>query len=187
MQESGSADISPRILPTGVADSEENFITLLGSSIQVTYEQSDLVRRVQEFADSGQDRVTSANILVRHFLPAYVSYDATYVGGSAPSVIASDIINYVNNLAVEMPIDVSEVQDLIARRGGNLITPSVVQTLVHDWSRRVWLEFSSNQLGGTETDVPYDGTPRVSFYVPGPDVSGQDPIPSGERISLTRQ
>lgn len=187
MQEEGFLEISTQILPIGSSDSPENYLNLLGASVQVTYEQSDLVRRVQEFADSAQDRVTSANMLVRHFLPAYVSYDATYVGGSAPSVIAEDIVNYVDNLPVETPLDVSEVQDLIARRGGNLTTPTAVQTLVHDWSRKVWLEFSENELGGLLTKVPYDGTPRVSFFIPGPDVSGQDPLPSGERINLTRQ
>lgn len=186
MDESGFLDISPRILPIGSTDSQENFINLLGSSIQVTYEQSDLVRKIQEFADSVQDRVTSANILVRHFLPAYVSYDAEYVGGSAPSVIAADIISYIDNLPVETPLDVSEVQDLISKRGGNLVTPTTVQTLIHDWSRKVWLEFSANEVGGTSTKVPYDGTPRVSFFIPGPDVSGQDPLPSGERVNLTR-
>lgn len=162
-------------------------MNLLGSSIQVTYEQSDLVRRIQEFANSGQDRISSANILVRHFLPTYVSYDATYVGGSAPSVVASDIITYLDNLPIETAVDVSEIQDIIAKRGGNPVTPTSVVTILHDWGRRVWLEFSSNQLGGIETQVPYDGTARVSYFIPGPDVSGQDPLPSGERINLVRQ
>ncbi len=186
MEETGFIHVSPRILPVGSTDSQDNFLNLLGSSIQVSYEQSDLVKKIQEFANSAQDRVTSASILVRHFLPAYVSYDCTYTGGSAPSVIAEDVINYIDNLPVETPIDVSEVQALIDGRGGNPITPSFVQTLIHDWSRKVWLEFSDNELGGTVTKVPYDGTPRVSFFVPGPDASGQDPLPTGERVNLTR-
>jgi len=187
MKEEGFIDFSPQTLPVGSSDSTENFLNLVGSSIQVTYEQSDLVRRIQEFSNSGQDRISSANILVRHFLPAYISYDAVYLGGSAPSTIAADIISYIDNIPVETAADVSEVQDLIAKRGGNPITPTFVQSLLHDWGRRVWLEFSDNQLGGLETLVPYDGTARVSFFVPGPDVSGQDPLPSGERINLVRQ
>ena len=187
MLEDGFLDISPRILPLDSTDSQDNFINLLGSPVQVTYEQSDLVRRIQEFADSAQDRVTSANLLVRHFLPAYVSYIATYIGGSAPSIIASDIIAYINSLAVETPLDVSEVQALLTNRGGNPTTPTAVQVILHDWSRRMWLEFSENQLGGTTTLVPYDGTPRVSFFVPGPDTSGQNPTPSGEQINLDQQ
>ncbi len=187
MLEDGFLDISPRILPLDSADSQDNFINLLGSPIQVTYEQSDLVRRVQEFADSAQDRVTSANLLARHFLPSYVSYIATYIGGSAPSIIASDIISYINSIPVETPLDVSEVQALLTDRGGNPTTPTAVQVILHDWSRRMWLEFSENQLGGTTTLVPYDGTPRVTFFIPGPDVSGQDPVPSGEQINLDQQ
>src|SRR5262249_36966102 len=126
------------------------------------------------------------NILVRHFLPAYVSYDATYTGGSAPSVIATDIFNYIDTLPIETPVDVSEIEDLIDKQGGNPNTPTTVQSLIHDWSRRIWLEFSENQIGGTTTAVPYDGTPRVSYYIPGPDESGQTNPPSGERIILVQ-
>lgn len=186
MRETGTLELPTRILPTDSPDSQDSYLNLIGSSVQITYEQSELVRRIQEFADSAQDRVTSANLLVRHFLPSYVSYEATYTGGSNPGIIVTDILSYINTLPVESAIDVSQVQDLIGRRGGNPITPTYVQTLTHDWSRRVWMELSSNQLGGTTTLVPYDGTARVSYYVPGPDTSGQDPQPTGERINLTR-
>lgn len=186
VEEEGTLTFSPRILPTGVADSEDNFINLVGSSVQVTYEQSDLVQRIQEFANSTLDRVASANILVRHFLPAYISYDASYYGGDGAAAIAKDIISYINNLTVETPIDVSVIQDFFSKHGGNMITPTSVQALIHDWSRRVWVEFSENQLGGTTTDVPYDGSPRVSFFVPGPDASGATTTVVGERIMLTR-
>jgi len=61
------------------------------------------------------------------------------------------------------------MQDLIARRGGNPATPTFVKIILHDWSRKIWLEFSSDEIGGTTTPVPYDGTARVSFFVPGSD------------------
>ena len=186
-KEEGTLEISPKLLPVGSSDSQDNFLNIIGSSVQVSYEQSELVQQVQDFVDSAQDRITSANFLVRHFLPAYISYDAEYVGGSATSVIADDIIAYLENIAVETPIDVSEVQALIDARGGNPITPTFVQTLLHDWKRKTWLEFSDNQLGGSETSVPYDGTPRVSCYVAGPDKSQETEATTGERIKLTRR
>ncbi len=186
MLESGKVEVPSHILPIDSEDSPENFISLIGAPIEISYERADLIQKFQEFLDSPQDRVTAANMLARHFLPSYVSYDASYVGGSAPSVIASDVYSYIDTLPVESPVDISELEKLITGRGGNPITPTEAVVILHDWDRKMWAEFSQNQVGGSDTKVPYNGTPRVSYFVPGPDVSGQDPIPTGERINLTR-
>lgn len=186
MQESGIIKLPTHVLPVGAEDSPANFILLAGAPVQVDYERADLVAQFQEFLSSGEDRVTVANMLARHFLPTYVSYDATYVGGSAPGVVAKDIQNYIDNIPIETAIDVSEVQNQIEKRGGNPETPTKVFVLIHDWDRRVWLERSENEVGGAETKVPYNGTPRVSYFIAGPDVSGLDPIPAGERIRLVK-
>lgn len=186
-KETGKLFIPSTILPTNSPDSLDNFISLAGSPLQISYERGSIVQAVQDFLDSPEDRVTVANMLARHFLPSYVSFDASYTGGSAPGVIAKDIISFIDNLAIEVPLDVSELQHLIENRGGNIETPTTVFILTHDWDRRRWAEFSSNKLGGTTTLVPYNGTPRVGFFVSGPDVSGQATIPLGERILLTRQ
>ena len=105
-------------------------------------------------------------------MPAYISFDASYYGGWGRRHYRKDIISYINNLTVETPIDVSVIQDFFSKHGGEHDYPTSVQALIHDWSRRVWVEFSENQLSGTTTDVPYDSSPRVSFFVPGPDASG---------------
>lgn len=186
-KETGKIELPVRILPVDSEDSPENFLNLFGAPVQVTYEQAETVRLLQDFLDSPQDRVTTANMLARHFLPAYVSYDAEYTGGSAAGVIAKDIISYIDTVPVEQPIDVSKIQDLIASRGGNPDTPTKVMVVLHDWSRKAWLEFSENQVGGVETKVPYNGTPRVSYFSPGADVSGEEEQPYGERVNLVRR
>jgi hypothetical protein len=193
MQETGFLEISAEVLPVDSVDSVDNLISLAQAPIQVSYERADLVQQFQEFLDSPSDRDTASNMLARHFLPAYVSYDATYTGGSAPSVIAKDIIDSINSLAVEAPIDVSDLQKLIDKRGGDPETPTKVVALVHDWDRRVWVEFSENRVGlvdetnPTKSSVPYHGTPRVTYFIPGNDVSGSQVVPYGERIKLTRE
>lgn len=187
MLEAGTIEFPTSILPLDSEDSTENFISLVGTPVEVSYERADVVQQFQEFLDSPLDRVTSANMLARHFLPSYVSYDAVYEGGSAPSVIAADIFKYIDTLVVEQSVDVSEIEKLIEQRGGNPDTPTKVVIVLHDWDRKVWAEFSENEIGGTQTLVPYNGTPRVSYCTPGPDVSGQDPLPAGERINLTRR
>ena len=187
MKETGVLKIPTRILPQNVPDVPSSYVNLVGVPVEITYEAAGIVQQIQTFLDSPDDRVTVANMLARHFLPAYVSYDAAYTGGSAPSVIAHDIIDYINNLPIETPIDVSEIEKLVDNRGGNPVTPTKVFLNLHDWDRREWLEFSENEIGGMETYVPYDGTPRVSFYIPGPDMSGATTKPLGERVNLIQK
>lgn len=187
MLETGKLLLPTSLLPLNNADSPENFIPLVGTPLQISYERADVVQRIQEFITSPLDRVTSANMLARHFLPSYVSYDATYAGGSAPSVIAASIFSYLDTLPVESPVDVSEIEKIIEENGGNADTPTQVILVLHDWDRKMWAEFSENEIGGTETPVPYHGTPRISYCTPGPDVSGQSPLQAGERINLTRR
>ncbi len=187
MKESGAINVPARILPLGLADSQDNFLLLIGTPMQVAYERADIVQQFQAFLDSPDDRVTSANLLARHFLPSYVSYDETYAGGSAPGIVAADLIKYLNSLTVESPIEVSQLEKIIDQDGGDPTTPSTVITVTHDWDRNQWAEFSQGKLGGISTELPYHGSPRVSYFVPGPDVSGQSPLPTGERINLTRQ
>lgn len=187
MLEEGRVKFPTSILPVNSEDSTENFITLVGTPIEVSYERADIVQKFHEFLNSALDRVTAANMLARHFLPSYVSYDATYSGGSAPSVIAADIYKYIDTLVVEQSVDVSEIEKLIEQRGGNPTTPTKVVIVLHDWDRKTWAEFSEDEIGGLKTLVPYNGTPRVSYCTPGPDVSGQVPLPAGERINLTRR
>lgn len=186
MKESGTLVLPTHVLPVGAEDSPANLILLANTPLQINYERADLVSQFQEFLDSGEDRVTVANMLARHFLPTYVSYDATYTGGSSPSVIAKAIQDYVDNVPIETAVDVSEVEKQITRRGGNPETPTKLIVLIHDWDRRVWMEASENKVGGTETKVPYNGTPRVSYFISGPDVSGLETIPAGERVNLEK-
>ena len=186
-KEEGKLELPLRIIPSFSVDRVDSALAIPGSSLQITYDMSSVVDSVQTFIRSVEDRVTAANMLARHFLPSYASYDASYLGGSSADLIAKDIISYIESLAVETPLDVSVVQELIAQRGGNLITPSAVVTIMHDWGRRMWMEMSEDQLGGTNSKVPYDGSPRVTFFVPGPDISLKTTEPYGERIKLARK
>jgi hypothetical protein len=184
--ETGHIEVTPKVLPVQSTDSVDSMLNLVGTPIQVTYDKADVVQQLQDFLSSPEDRVTVANLLARHFLPSYASFEATYSGGSATSVIAKDIISYIESLSIETPLDVSEAQRKIEDRGGNPETPTKAFTLIHDWDRKQWAEVNENKLGGDETKVPYNGTSRVLFFISGPDNSGISPIPFGEAIRLTR-
>jgi hypothetical protein len=186
MNETGAIQFPTRILPVGSADSQDNFLVLFGIPILVNYEQAPIVQQIQNYLNSPDDRVVSANLLARHFLPTYVSYDATYSGGEPPSTIADDITTYINSLPIETPIEVSQLEKTIDDDGGDPVVPTTVSITLHDWDRNMWVEFSQDLLGGTTTNVPYHGSPRVSYFIPGPNVSGESPLPVGERINLTQ-
>ena len=186
VKETGTLVLPNRILPVSSEDSLDNMLNLVGIPLQISYEYGDVIQQIQQFISSAEDRVTAANMLARHFLPTYVSYDATYSGGSAPSVIAADIISYINNLAIETPVDVSVIEGYISKRGGNVVAPTKVIVDIHDWDRKRWVEFGQDQVGGLTTKVPYNGSARISFFISGSDASGQTTPPEGERILLTQ-
>ena len=190
MKETGYIDLPPFVLPVGSVDAVDSLVRVLGTPLQISYERSDLVSLVQDFCNSASDRPLGTSILARHFLPAYVSYDATYVGGSEPSVISKDVRDKIDRTAVGIAVDVSEIEQLITDRGGDPDTPTKVSATTYDWDRRMWTEFSENEIGGAgsvNSHIPYNGSPRVTAFVPGQDVSGLDTLPVGERINLVRR
>lgn len=189
-QEDGYIDLPISVMPTDADDFPDSLVRVLGSPVEILYETSSIVSLVQEFVDSKKDRTTSSNMLVRHFLPAYVSYDAAYSGGSSTSVVAADLVRYIDSIPSATAIDVSVMQDIVSQRGGNLDTPTRVAVTIHDWDRRMWVEFSEDKVGGpnaSDTLVPYAGTPRVTYFVAGPSASGSEAEKPGERISLSRR
>jgi hypothetical protein len=105
-------------------------------------------------------------------------------------VIAADIRKYVEQTTIETAVDVSEIERRVMDHGGNPETPTKVSATIYDWDRKMWVEFSENYLGGpnpTDTKVPYHGSPRVTFFMPGQDVSGLTVVPDGERVNLKRK
>lgn len=185
-QETGYIVLPTKILPEDVEDSEDSLIDVVGSSIQIDYARSATVSQVQDFVDSTSERVTTANMLVRHFLPSYASFHGTYVGGSSVTVIGDEIKTYLDNIPIDTEIDVSEIAKRIDDRGGNPETPLTVYTLTHDWDRKMWLGKDQNKIGGLSTDVPINGSARVLYIISGDNASTEAEAPIGESIFLTR-
>jgi hypothetical protein len=188
VKEDGFLELPLQVLPVGSDDAPDSFISLVGAPLQINYDKSDLVKEIQDFLDSSEDRVASANMLARHLLPAYTSYFATYSNGAEPSTIAAEIFKYIETLAVAQTLDVSELESIIVRYNGNPDTPTNATTTIHDWDRRMWAEFSVNKLENLNSVVPYSGSSRVTHFIPGPFVSADVETPdNGERITLTRK
>jgi hypothetical protein len=186
-QEQVSITIPPSILPVGATPGISNEIDLAGQTIQITYDNAPLVEELQRFFNSPLDRVVVANYLLRHFLPAYVFLDASYVSGSDQSVVGTDLINYVNNVppAVNQLV-ASQVEDIITRRGATKVTlPITLIALVHDIDRKVRGLRSENIIGAGDVPI-FNGTYAQTYFIAGPNTSLVQPRPNGEQVFLTR-
>ncbi len=175
------------VLPVGSTAELNNLFNLSGQNLQITYNNAPVVEDLQAFFDSSLDRVTAASMLVRHFLPGYVFLDAVYAGGSVESVVATEIINYVNNIdpdTAEIRTDL--IKDAITRRGATTVDlPLTVIVLFHGTDRRIRGMRSTKSVGIGDTPF-FEGNFLQTYFIAGPDTSRTTTRPSGEQVFLRR-
>ncbi len=164
-----------RVLPVGNSDAPQNRVEVGGKNLQITYENSPLVRTIDTFL-RGDNRVLVADLIARHFLPSYVFLSMTYSGGSSPQTVGPEIEAFINGLGSLDILEISDVEAFLTRRGATSVThPITLVTVTHDLNRALVVERSENSVGGT--DAPYEGTGRISTYFAN----------FGEEFTLTRQ
>jgi hypothetical protein len=187
MNEQVSILLPGAVLPVGSTPELDNEFALSGQSLQVSYDNAPLVQDLQRFYDSPLDRITVANMLVRHFLPAYVSLDATYYGGDAEADVATEIMSYISNIDPEVAeIRTDFIQDIIKRKGATKVQlPLTLIVLAHGTDRRVRGMRSMTYIGSDS--LPYfKGNFKQAYFISGPDTSKSYPRPTGEQIFLRR-
>lgn len=186
-QEAGTLKLPLGILPVGSDYSKDNYLSIAGSTLKITYDQAPTVRNVQEFVSSPLDRVANTNTLVRHFLPAYPYIEVAYVGGADTDLVGQDIISYINTLLIEEnEIRVDALIDLLKKRLARQVkNPIQLVALVHGENRRIRTLRSSDSIG-ILSDPIYDGRPKMIAFYPGPDVSKDTEVPNLEYVKLTR-
>ncbi len=175
------------ILPIGETPEASNQFNLAGQNIQVIYNNAPLVDDIQRFLESPLDRVAAANMLVRHFLPAYVFLDANYSGGSDVATVAKEIISHINNIDPdnnELRTDL--IQDIIKRKGATKVDlPLTIIALVHGLDRRIRGMRSTKAIGIDDTPF-FEGTFAQTYFIAGRDTSKESPRTNGEQIFLKR-
>jgi hypothetical protein len=175
------------VLPVGSTPELDNEFSLAGQNIQVTYNNAPLVQDLQRFFESPLDRVTAANMLVRHFLPSYVFLDAAYFSGAAESQVAAEIITYLNNIDPNVAeIRTDFIQDILKRQGAaKVVLPLTLIALTHGADRRIRGMRSQTSIG--ISDLPsFKGTFNQAYFIAGPDTSKVSPRPDGEQVFLKR-
>lgn len=175
------------VLPVGASAGIDNQFNLSGQNLQITYDNAPLVEDLQTLYDAPLDRVTAASMLVRHFLPGYVIFDAIYSGGSGESDVAIEIIKYINGIDPDTSeIRTDLLQDVIKRKGaGTADLPLTVIVLFHGIDRRIRGMRSTKSVGIGDTPF-FKGNFKQTYFIPGPDTSGQTIRPVGEQVFLRR-
>lgn len=175
------------VLPVGATSELDNKFSLAGQNIQITYNNAPVVEDLQAFFDSPLDRVTAANMLVRHFLPGYVILDADYTGGADEDSVATEIISYINNIDPDIAeIRTDIIQDIIKRKGASTVTlPLTLISLFHGTDRRVRGMRSKTSIGIGNTPF-FKGNFQQTYFIAGPNTSKAITRPNGEQIFLKR-
>lgn len=175
------------VLPVGSTADLNNEFSLAGQNLEVTYNNAPVVEDIQTFLDSPLDRTTNANMLARHFLPAYVMLDTTYSGGSSEEEVSSDVISYINNIEPDVnEIRTDLVEDTIKRRGANTVElPITLIALFHGTDRRIRGMRSETSIGIGDTPF-FKGTFKQTYFISGPNTSKTSPRPPGEQVFLRR-
>lgn len=175
------------VLPVGSTADLDNQFSLAGQNLQITYNNAPLIEDLQAFFDAPLDRVTAASMLVRHFLPSYVIFDAVYSGGSTEASVAAELIKYINNIdpdTAEIRTDL--LQDIIKRKGaGTADLPLTVIALFHGTDRRIRGMRSTKAIGIGDTPF-FKGTFLQTYFIAGPDTSRETVRPVGEQVFLRR-
>jgi len=179
--------MSGKFLPVGFEDEPSNYLPLEGKAFRVTYDYAPTAAQVQKLMSGESDRVLCSNVLVRHFLPSYVYFTASYEGGNSKSKVGAEIQEHINALTAVDEIDVSKLEKILH---ANLVTrydhPLEVITLTHDLDRRIVGHRSDSRL--SDDDIAFNGTNRTTFFIAGKDHSSEEDetdIPDGERIYLS--
>lgn len=187
MQEEVHLVLPNSVLPVGSTADLDNEFSLAGQNLEITYNNAPVVEDIQAFLGSPLDRTTNANMLARHFLPAYVLVDAVYSGGSSEDVVASDVVSYINNIDPDVnEIRADLVENTIKRRGANTVDlPITLIALFHGTDRRIRGMRSETSIGIGDTPF-FRGTFKQTYFISGPNTSKEIPRPSGEQVFLRR-
>jgi len=167
--------LSPSFLPAGRDDVAINKIPLNGQRLQIAYENSPDVADVHRMLIEPGSRTTCANPIARHFLPAYISIELRYFGGEAPSSVAERISSKIKALEATDSLSVAAAVETALReaKASDWEHDIYVVSVTHDLDRRLVGNRSRDRIGGAMPQF-FNGSNRLSYFIPGKDTSGVD-------------
>ena len=105
----------------------------LNGSVLLTYRHSPDVVTVQDFVDSEDHRVVTADIVVKFTNPAFVDVGLVVTIGETAGVTAADLlgklVTYINGLKVGERLEVSDLVDLMYDNGATFVQLPITLTV----------------------------------------------------------
>jgi hypothetical protein len=165
---------------------EDSYIVLhpsfVGLSFRIDYDYSPECITMHNFVRSENERVLDGDILMKHFLPAYVGgtiqYKIDITDSSVPDndTLTASLKNYINTQAAGSDLQISEVYQFLARttdpydRYGTYIKPFTLTAMIHNTDGSTTVVSSGDTLVvPTPSPFPKDTTkplsPRISHWI----------------------
>lgn len=158
--------------------------SLVGLSFRVDYDYVPECITMHNFVRSENERVLDGDILMKHFLPAYVDgtiqYKIDVTDSSVPDndTLTTSLKNFINTQPAGSDLQISEVYQFLARttdpydRYGTYIKPFTLTAMIHNTDGSTTVISSEDALVvPTPNPFPKDTTkplsPRISHWVAG--------------------
>lgn len=106
-------------------------------ALRVNYEYASQLEAIQTLFDSDDYRVVSEDVLIRHFLPAYVRGAFTAAGVTAAAGTEA-VQDHVNALSPTVDLDVSDLVSALHSAGANYVELPVTLVSLAQAADRTW-------------------------------------------------
>ncbi len=100
-------------------------LSFVGSTIRIRYLGDETVLAIQNFVDSGQERVLTASLLAKEAWPAQVDTTLSYRGDVDPAVLDPIIADFINSTTLGGTIQKSDLTAFLYSFGVTFVTDFV--------------------------------------------------------------
>jgi len=170
---------------------EDNYIDIsiskLGSSLRVNYDTATEISSYQEYVDDYQNRVETADLLVKHLIPVYVSTSPegiTYYVKSSNSSALSDedillrIEKLISDTKISYNLEVSDIVSSLYSAGAERVDIgfSLSGKILHTNGDVQFIESDNNGILEIPNNLPSDGSlvdtdrplsKNIAHFIPG--------------------
>jgi len=116
-------------------------------AVRVSYEHASTLKDLQTFADAAANRIVAEEVLIRHYLPAYVRTVAV-IGGISVEDSKERVVEFINALDPLVELQVSDVIGDLTKAGVTSVElPLFLVSLAQDSFRNWTGLISQNTLG----------------------------------------
>lgn len=150
--------MDPFFQKTTEDDSPRSDQALLGSGARLYYDRSSVVATAQAVLNSKDERDNNESVLARHLFPHYVSFTASYSGGSYESIMQPEIEELITGRNPKEPLDVSDIIGVLTQFGANHVDMPI---------ELVVLKYNEDRTQAIMIGTDRIETSRLTGFLPG--------------------